>query len=94
MDKLLRHGEGWLTGHPERDTIVKRYLKHRRSLAAQVIAQLVDAPKPEEAEQRHGGEEAAIEDRISLNQQRLDAAASTCCSPCAGTLQEKSRSIL
>ena len=73
VDKLLRHGEGWLTAHPERDTIVKRYLKHRRSLTAQAIAQLVDAPKLEEAERRHGSEEAAIEDRISLNEQRLDA---------------------
>jgi len=73
VDKLLRHGEGWLTAHPERDTIVRRYLKHRRSLAVQAIAQLVDAPKLEESERRHGSEEAAIEDRISLNEQRLDA---------------------
>lgn len=94
MDKLLHHGEGWLTAHPERDTIVKRYLKHRRSLAPQVIAQLVDVPKLEEAEHPHGGEEAAIEGRISLNQQRLDAAVSTCCSLCVSTLQEKSRSVL
>jgi len=42
-------------------------------LTAQAIAQLVDAPKLEEAERRHGNEEAAIEDRISLNEQRLDA---------------------
>ena len=73
VDKLLRHGGGWLAAHPERDAIVKRYLKHRRSLAAEAIAQLVDAPKLEEAERRHGNEEAAIEDRISLNEQRLEA---------------------
>lgn len=73
VDKLLRHGGGWLAAHPERDAIVTRYLKHRRSLAAQAIAQLVDAPKLEEAERRHGNEEAAIEERISLNEQRLDA---------------------
>lgn len=29
IDKLLRHGEGWLDQHPERDMIVSRYLKFR-----------------------------------------------------------------
>lgn len=27
IDKLMRHGEGWLAQHPERETIVNRYLK-------------------------------------------------------------------
>ncbi len=39
VDKLLRHGERWLAGHPEREQIVNRYLKHRRHLARQALAQ-------------------------------------------------------
>jgi hypothetical protein len=29
IDKLLRHGEGWLAGHPECAMITQRYLKHQ-----------------------------------------------------------------
>lgn len=32
VDKLLRAGEGWLAGHPERDVITDRYLARRWSL--------------------------------------------------------------
>ncbi|MDQ6632049.1 MAG: 3' terminal RNA ribose 2'-O-methyltransferase Hen1, partial [Verrucomicrobiota bacterium] len=32
VEKLLRHGEGWLASHPEREAITRRYLKHQRSL--------------------------------------------------------------
>ena len=29
VEKLLRHGEGWLAAHPEREPIARRYLKHQ-----------------------------------------------------------------
>jgi hypothetical protein len=32
VEKLLRHGEGWLDKHPSRDVIVSRYLVHQRGL--------------------------------------------------------------
>ena len=32
VDKLLRHGEGWLQSHPEREAIVSRYLRGFRTL--------------------------------------------------------------
>lgn len=32
VGKLLRAGEGWLPGHPERDLISRRYLAHQRSM--------------------------------------------------------------
>jgi 3' terminal RNA ribose 2'-O-methyltransferase Hen1 len=41
--KLLRHGEAWLGGHPERELIVGRYLKHQRRLADAALAQLIEA---------------------------------------------------
>lgn len=71
--KLLRHGEGWLAAHPERETITTRYLKHRRSLINDALTQLVDAEDPAagEIQECHAQEEAKVEERISLNEQRL-----------------------
>jgi len=71
--KLLRHGEGWLSTHPEREIITTRYLKHRRSLINDALAQLVEAedPEVEETQECHAQEEAKVEERISLNEQRL-----------------------
>jgi 3' terminal RNA ribose 2'-O-methyltransferase Hen1 len=73
VEKLLRHGEGWLASHPERETITRRYLKHQRSLVDDALAQLVDEsePDPDAAAEAHAQEEEAIERSISLNEQRL-----------------------
>ena len=75
VEKLLRHGEGWLPTHPERETITRRYLKHQRSLVDGALAQLVDEsePDPEAAAEAHASEEEAVERTISLNEQRLGA---------------------
>lgn len=70
--KLLRHGSGWLGGHPEREAIAARYLKHQRSLAREALAQLL-ADEPTDSEEAHAREEAAVEERIRLNDQRLGA---------------------
>ena len=32
VDKLLRRGGEWLAGHPERELITRRYLRHDRRL--------------------------------------------------------------
>jgi 3' terminal RNA ribose 2'-O-methyltransferase Hen1 len=73
--KLLRHGEGWLAAHPERELIARRYLKHRRDLVADALSRLTDEsePDPDEAEKQQGPAEAAVEERIRLNEQRLGA---------------------
>jgi 3' terminal RNA ribose 2'-O-methyltransferase Hen1 len=42
IDKLLRAGEGWLTGHPDRDLIARRYLAHRGSLTREAMARLAE----------------------------------------------------
>lgn len=75
VDKLLRHGEGWLAFHPERELIAKRYLKRQRHLVRIALAQLVEEDNPDLDNERenHALEETAIEQRISLNQQRLMA---------------------
>ena len=42
IDKLVRHGEGWLAEHPLRDDITRRYLAHRRSLVNEALDRLVE----------------------------------------------------
>lgn len=73
VEKLLKHGEDWLASHPERDLIVKRYLRHRRQLASLALAQLVeeDQVSEEETEEAAAREEESVEERISLNEQRI-----------------------
>jgi 3' terminal RNA ribose 2'-O-methyltransferase Hen1 len=75
VDKLLRHGGGWLADHPERDLIAHRYLKHQHRLTRAALARLADEadPDPDSAAEAQALEEAAVEERISLNEQRLAA---------------------
>ena len=74
VEKLIRKGEGWLAAHPEKESIVRRYLKGRRSLVRDALAQLTgEEPEAEAAEARHDREEEAVEKKISLHEQRLGA---------------------
>ncbi len=75
VEKLLRHGAGWLPSHPEKEEITKRYLKYRRDLAHEALARLVDeeTPDPDVTEAVHNSEEEAVEQRLNLNEQRLNA---------------------
>ncbi|WP_344077274.1 3' terminal RNA ribose 2'-O-methyltransferase Hen1 [Luedemannella helvata] len=49
VDKLIRAGDGWLAGHPDRELITRRYLARQRRLVAQAVARLaeVDDTEPE-----------------------------------------------
>jgi 3' terminal RNA ribose 2'-O-methyltransferase Hen1 len=49
VDKLLRVGERWLSTHPERELITRRYLRHRRALVQSAVGRLaeVDDAEPE-----------------------------------------------
>jgi 3' terminal RNA ribose 2'-O-methyltransferase Hen1 len=77
--KLMDKGATWLGAHPARDLITRRYLKHRRALAAGVLAQLADddPAEPGADDEDQDREEEVVEERISLNQQRLDAVVAT-----------------
>jgi len=57
------------------DATDERYLRHRRSLMSQAMAQLMeeDTPDPDEVQETAAEEEWAIEERISLNEQRIGA---------------------
>jgi 3' terminal RNA ribose 2'-O-methyltransferase Hen1 len=74
IDKLLRHGEGWLPSHPARDLIARRYLKHQMRLTRQALAQLeaVDDPVPEPEED---DDLPMAPRRRRLNDERLDRVA-------------------
>lgn len=79
VEKLLRKGEGWLDAHPERETIVRRYLKGFRSLmrlAEASFEESADAEPAELAEARDAQEEA-IERPIRLNDTRMERVVST-----------------
>ncbi len=77
IDKLLAKGGDWLAAHPERDLIVRRYLRHRSHLTAEAIRRLSEdeIDDPDALATDHDAEEAVVEKTISLNQRRLDAVA-------------------
>ena len=74
VEKLLRHGAGWLASHPEKEEITRRYLKYRRDLAHEALARLVDeeTPDPDVVEAVHNSEEEAVEQTLNLNEQRIN----------------------
>jgi 3' terminal RNA ribose 2'-O-methyltransferase Hen1 len=72
VEKLLRHGAGWLEAHPEREAIARRYLKHQKSLARAALERLVIEEDPEEAAEQpvRVEQEAELERPLSLDEQR------------------------
>ena len=71
IEKLMRRGEGWLPDHPARDLIVRRYVKHQRHLVHPALAQLDEAAAPADDEAAGDEGEEALEERVSLRDQRL-----------------------
>lgn len=75
IEKLMRRGEGWLATHPERDLIVRRYLKQQARLFFPAFAQF-DEAAPSVDDFDRSGPENQLEERVSLRDQRLDAVGS------------------
>jgi len=70
VEKLIKHGEGWLGTHPERALIARRYLKYKRGLIQQAFEHLIEGePEAQDAETP----EERVEKPISLNTQRIGA---------------------
>jgi 3' terminal RNA ribose 2'-O-methyltransferase Hen1 len=61
IDKLVAAAGEWLAAHPERDVIVRRYLRHQPGLAADAIARLLDEDSAAQAENA-GPEDARAAD--------------------------------
>ncbi len=82
IEKLLKHGEGWLNGHPARNKIVNRYFNMKRSFAHRAIDRLIES-EPVDAEDLEAAEsdeeetpavpDEVKERRVSLNTRRLAA---------------------
>ena len=76
VDKLLRSGGSWLTGHPEQELIARRYLGRRGALTRLALERLAElGDDTEEALDPDAEEEVAqpVERRVSLNTQRHEA---------------------
>ncbi len=70
VEKLLKHGEGWLSKHPERELITSRYLKRRKPLIERAMERLrEDEPEKDEDEPGDAREEE-VERTLSLHEQR------------------------
>ncbi len=67
VDKLLRRGGSWLAGHPERELVTRRYLRHSRPLVADALDRL------REAEGAEAEVEEAADAPTPLAVQRRDA---------------------
>jgi len=67
VEKLLRHGEDWLSNHPEKEFITSRYLKHLRPLVNMAFARLLAVDRDISS----GEEKQSDEKKLNLNTQRL-----------------------
>ena len=75
VEKLLRRGGEWLAAHPEREVIAERYLKHQRRLSDEALSRLLEE-ETEEVESMER-EEEAVEETVTLGEQRLGAVVAT-----------------
>lgn len=84
LDKLLRHGIDWLSKHPEKALIARRYLRHKWSLAREALARLEVVE--DDADDVNSDAEPGVTDLaaapepiapVSLNDQRLAAVTDT-----------------
>jgi 3' terminal RNA ribose 2'-O-methyltransferase Hen1 len=77
IEKLLRHGEGWLQSHPERDAIVNRYLRGFRNLTREALARLTEdeSTDPDAEQEAKEEQEQAVEAPLRLHDARLQTVA-------------------
>jgi 3' terminal RNA ribose 2'-O-methyltransferase Hen1 len=73
LEKLLERGKGWLERHPAREEIARRYLKYRPALSREAIERLLadETLDPDAADEARELEEARLERRITLNEERM-----------------------
>lgn len=72
VEKLIKRGEGWLAQHPQKNAIANRYLRHKKSLIQSALAQLIEETDEEDDETPATTQaEEVLEERISLNEQRI-----------------------
>lgn len=101
VDKLLRAGERWLAGHPDRELIIARYLTHRRALTDRARERLDQATEAAGLERLAAVDDAAVTDldnaldeprpeavRVSLAEQRRAAVVAAVSASAARTVAD------
>jgi 3' terminal RNA ribose 2'-O-methyltransferase Hen1 len=75
VEKLLARAGDWLPDHPEKDLIVRRYLRRSGRLTRDALARLApeEDPDPDVSEAAHDAQEEAVERPLSLNRQRMES---------------------
>ncbi len=77
IDKLIKHGEGWLDSHPAKNKIIRRYFDMRKSYANRLINRLIDDETVSEGSMSENEETTGNADdtnkKIPLNTLRLEA---------------------
>ena len=73
VEKLLRHGEGWLQAHPQREAIVSRYLRGFRKLTREALARLTEDESldPDAEQETKEEQEQTVEAPLCLHNIRL-----------------------
>src|SRR5438445_5946707 len=73
VDKLMLRGGNWLAHHPDRDLIVRRYLKGLRSFTTEAFERLLqEEPQPTDTEALESAEDA-IAKPLALADPRMEA---------------------
>ncbi len=77
IEKLPRHGEGWLAQHPEKGPNTHRYLNRQRRLTRDALERLCveEGDDPETTQVVREEAEAKLEASLSLNEQRMQVVA-------------------
>lgn len=75
IDKLRRHAGDWLSDHPSRDAIVRRYMRHSEWLTQAALTSLNEETSPDGATKpfRHEDAEASTETTLRLYEHRYVA---------------------
>ena len=75
VDKLMRHSSDWLPSHPEQELIVRRYLRHIRSLTTDAMQRLAEEDQDERlaTDPVQSATEELIEQPLRLADQRQAA---------------------
>jgi 3' terminal RNA ribose 2'-O-methyltransferase Hen1 len=73
VEKLLRHGDGWLATHPEKEQIANRYLRRQGKLVKSALSTLAteDDSDPDEIAAEQDLAEERLEAKVSLHERRL-----------------------
>jgi 3' terminal RNA ribose 2'-O-methyltransferase Hen1 len=77
VEKLMSKAGDWITTHPERELISRRYLRHVRSLTRAALGRLAGEEQMDPDAEAVGRdlEERRTEERLGLHEQRLGAVA-------------------